>query len=344
VFLISAVEQCGEISFGERTSSLFHVFGTTVSLAVAMPVGNRDGMRTIDMDELTYIILLNWNGLRDTVECIESCARLTYPRFRIVVIDNGSTDGSASVVHRRFPDVEVIETGCNLGFAGGNNVGIRHALENGAGFIWLLNNDTVVEPDALSALVAVMEGDRTAGMAGSKIRYFDDRDRLWYAGAFLDGRVPYRCGHRGLNEEDLGQYDDAGETGYVTGCSLLVRRELIEQIGLLDEGLFLYFEDTDWGSRARLSGWKLLYAPRSLVFHKASATMGGMEAPRMRYYLARNLLYFVRKNYPDALFRAFCFDLAQNVVVMAKKGRLSAACWALRGMVDFLLGSTGPLH
>lgn len=295
------------------------------------------------MGTLIYIIVLNWNGLPDTVECVESCRTLTYSRFRLVIVDNGSTDGSASVVRKRFPDVEVIETGCNLGFAGGNNVGIRHALENGADCIWLLNNDTVVEPDTLSALVAVMEGDRKAGMVGSKIRYFDARDRLWYAGAFLDGRVPYRCGHRGLNEEDLGQYDDAGETGYVTGCSLLVRRELIEQIGLLDEGLFLYFEDTDWGARARSSGWKLLYAPQSLVLHKASATMGGMESPRMRYYLARNLLYFVRKNYPDALFRAFGFDLAQNVVVMAKKGRLSAAGWALRGMVDFLRGRTGPL-
>jgi GT2 family glycosyltransferase len=112
---------------------------------------------------------------------------------------------------------------------------------------------------------------------------------------------------------------------------------------MLDEGLFLYFEDTDWGARARLSGWKLLYAPRSLVLHKASASLGGMESPRMRYYLARNLLYFIHKNYPGALMRAFGFDLMQNVVVMAKKGRLSAAGWALRGIMDFLRGRTGPL-
>jgi GT2 family glycosyltransferase len=290
-----------------------------------------------------WLVILNWNGLQDTLECLESCEKLSYPNVQKLLVDNGSTDGSASVVRKRFPDVEVIETGCNLGFAGGNNVGIRHALENGADFIWLLNNDTVVEPDALSALVAVMEGERTAGMVGSKIRYHDAQNRLWYAGACLDQHFPYRCGHRGLNEEDRGLYDDVGETGYVTGCSLLVRRELIEHIGLLDEGLFLYFEDTDWGARARLSGWKLLYAPCSLVLHKASASLGGMESPRMSYYLARNLLYFVRKNYPGTLFRAFGFDLMQNVVVMAKKGRMSAAGWALRGMVDFLRGRTGPL-
>ncbi|MGD0845164.1 MAG: glycosyltransferase family 2 protein [Geobacteraceae bacterium] len=289
------------------------------------------------------IILVNWNNEPDTAECLESCRKLCYPEFSMIVVDNGSADGSGERLRQRFPDVEVIETGRNLGFAGGNNIGIRRALETGADYIWLLNNDTVVDRCALSALVEVAEQDRTVGMAGSKVLCFDVPGRIWYAGGLIDDHAPYRCSHRGVSEEDVGQYDDPSETGYVTGCSLLVRRNVIEQIGQLDEGMFLYFEDTDWGVRARKAGWRLIYAPRSLVLHKVSVSMGGMDSPRMFYYLARNLLYFIRKNYPRVIVRAFGFDLFQHVLVMAKKGRWAAAGWAFRGIVDFLRGRTGPL-
>jgi GT2 family glycosyltransferase len=288
------------------------------------------------------IILVNWNNEPDTAACLESCGRLDYPAFSVIVVDNGSADGSPEKLRQRFPGLEVIETGRNLGFAGGNNVGMGRALETGAEYVWLLNNDTQVERGALSALVEVAEQDRTVGMVGSKVLYFDHPGRIWYAGGIMDDHAPYRCSHRGVNEVDAGQYDDATETGYVTGCSLLVRREVIERIGLLDEGMFLYFEDTDWGVRARRGGWRLIYAPRSVVLHKASASMGGMGSPRMLYYLARNLLYFIRRNYPRAIVRAFGFDLFQHVLVTAKKGRWAAAGWALRGIVDFLRGRRGP--
>ncbi len=290
-----------------------------------------------------FIIILNWNGWQDTVECIESCRQLVYPDFSILIVDNGSSDGSEAILRNRFHDLELLQTGSNLGFAEGNNVGIRHALRQGAEYIWLLNNDTVVEPGTLSELVSAMDENRMAGMAGSKIRYFDEPERLWYAGASLDERTPYRCSHRGLNEVDHGQYDTIAETGYITGCSLLARRETIEGIGLLDEAMFLYFEDTDWCARARRSGWKMLYAPASVVYHKASASLGGMESPRMRYYLARNLLYFIRKNHPDTFFSALWFDFFQNVAVMVKKGRFAAAAWAWKGIIDFMQQRTGPL-
>lgn len=293
---------------------------------------------------LVYIVLLNWNGWQDTVECVESCKKLSYRNVRILIVDNGSTDGSIEELYRHLPDIELIRTGENLGFAGGNNVGIRHALEHGADYVWLLNNDTVVDFDALSALVNVAENDRKIGMVGSKISYYDNQRLLWYAGGVLDPALPYRSGHRGLKEEDRGQYDEAGETGYVTGCSLLARREMIEEVGLLDEGFFLYFEDADWNAWAKRVGWTVLYAPLSVVLHKVSSSIGGAESPRMRYYLARNLLYFIRKSYPSSLVKAFWFDLFENVIVMVKKGRPAAARWALRGIVDFLLGRTGPLQ
>lgn len=290
------------------------------------------------------IIILNWNGYKDTIECVESCKKLSDTDFRILIVDNGSTDGSEKILRERFPDIDFIQTATNLGFAGGNNVGIRYALEQGAEYVWLLNNDTVVDPDALSALIDTAEKDGKIGMVGSKIPFYENPRLLWYAGAFVDPAVPYRIGHRGLHEIDSGQYDDIEETGFITGCSLLARREMIEEVGLLGEGFFLYFEDADWNARAKRAGWKIVYTPYSIVLHKVSSSIGGTESPRMRYYLARNLLYFIRKNYPSAFVRALWFDLFENVIVLMKKGQLAAAKWALQGVFDFLRGRRGPLH
>ena len=293
------------------------------------------------MTKSVFIIILNWNGWRDTVDCVESCRKLSYPSVRILIVDNGSTDGSEAILRERFPDLDVIRTGDNLGFAGGNNVGITCALERGAEYVWLLNNDTVVEPDALSGLVQVAESDDSIGMAGSKIVYYDDPERLWYAGAILDPARPHCPAHRGLGERDRGQYADTAETGYVTGCSLLARREMIEEVGLLDDDLFLYFEDVDWSARARRAGWRLMYAPASVVRHKESASTGGAVSPAVMYYTARNRLAFVRRNFPAQLRRAVWYDLYEHVLVNVKKGRFSAAASALQGIRDFFAGKTG---
>ncbi|BDV41760.1 glycosyl transferase [Geotalea uraniireducens] len=294
-------------------------------------------------EPLVQIILLNWNGWRDTVECVESCQKLSYPNFRIVVVDNGSTDGSEEILRKRFPTVELIQTGANLGFAGGNNAGIRHALSSGAEYVWLLNNDTVVAPDALTELVRVAESDPRAGMVGSKIVYHDDTGLLWFAGAVLDPEQPHRPYHQGLRQRDAGQNDRVAETGYVTGCSLLARKEMMAEVGLLDDGLFLYFEDVDWSARAVCVGWKLLYAPASVVRHKESVSSGGAASPRLVYYTARNRLYFVRRNFPAKLWAALCYDLFEHVLVNLKKGRLACARAGLRGILDFLRGKAGPL-
>lgn len=296
------------------------------------------------MSKLVYIVLLNWNGWKDTVECVESCRTLSYPDFRILIVDNGSADGSETCLRERFPDIELIPTGANLGFAGGNNVGIRHALEKGAEYVWLLNNDTIAGAEALSALVQAAEDDQTVGMVGSKIVYYDDPHTLWYAGALLGPERPYRLCHQGLNEEDRGQYDEACETGYITGCSLLARKEMMKEVGLLDDDLFLYFEDADWSARARARGWKLMYCPGSLVYHKVSLSVGGATSPTLLYYTARNRLYFVRRNFPGMLMGAFFYDIYEHVLVNVKKGRFACAWGALRGIVDFMSNKTGALR
>lgn len=295
------------------------------------------------MSKTVRIIIVNWNGWQDIVECIDSCRGLTYPNFRIVIIDNCSTDGSEALLREQFPELEIIQTGANLGFAGGNNVGIRYALEQGADYVWLLNNDTTVDPNALSVLVAMMEQDGRVGMVGSKILYYADPKMLWYAGAELDPRHPHRLHHRGLREEDRGQYDEARETGYVTGCSLLARREMMAEVGLLDDSLFLYFEDADWSARAARVGWKLFYTPGSVVRHKESVSSGGAASPRLVYYTARNRLYFVRRNFPAKLAAAFFYDLFEHVLVNVKKGRFALAAAGCRGIKDFLAGKIGPM-
>ena len=294
------------------------------------------------MNGLVYIIILNWNGWEDTVECIKTCRRLSYPHFRILILDNCSTDGSVSIISEKFPDIELIQTGANLGFAGGNNVGIRYALARGADYVWLLNNDTVVDVWALSALVTVAEGDERVGMVGSKIVYYDNPHLIWYAGAISDLRRPYRLGHRGLLEEDRGAYQQIQETGYITGCSLLARKEMIESVGFLDDALFLYFEDADWSARASAAGWKLMYSPGSVIRHKESASAGGAASPSVMYYTARNRLYFTRRNFPDRLLYAIAYDIYEHVLVNLKKQRIACAWAGIRGIIDFWLGKTGP--
>ncbi len=293
------------------------------------------------MNKLVYIIILNWNGFKDTIECVKSCSKLTYSHFRILVVENGSTDNSETVLREHFPNIEIIQTGSNLGFAGGNNVGIRHALTQGAEYVWLLNNDTTVDEDALPALVGTAESDLSIGMVGSKILLYDKQETIWFAGALHTPDRPYRPLHRGFLEKDRGQYDETVETCFITGCSLLVKRKLIEDIGVLAEELFLYFEDTDWCTRAKAGNWRLMYSPPSRVFHKVSISVGGAESPLMFYYSARNLLYFVKRHFPDMFYRALAHDVFEFVLVNIKKGRMTAAMAALKGIVDFFMARTG---
>lgn len=241
------------------------------------------------------IILVNWNGKNDTLECLASVAQLS-----AVVVDNGSKDDSVAAIRKKYPRAEVIEAGKNLGFAGGNNIGIRKALADGADFVWLLNNDTTVAKNALSALVSAFE-DPSVGVAGSKIyfspgrEYHGDRyktkDRgrvLWYAGGLIDWSNMY-ASHRGVDEVDRGQYDTLEETPFITGCSMMIRKEVFDKIGLLNERLFAYLEDLEFCLRAKQAGYKLLYAPKSVVWHK-NAGSSGVGSNTHQYYMTRNRL------------------------------------------------------
>jgi len=229
---------------------------------------------TPERHPLVYILVLNWNGKDDTLECLRSLSEITYPNTRVVVIDNASIDGSVTAIRGQYPSVHVIENTTNLRFAGGNNVGIRYAVEQGAELVLLLNNDTTVDKHFVSELVLPFVSDKTIGIGGAKIYYSSQPDRLWYAG----GRIEWWKGwisHRGIREIDNGQHDRSGETDYITGCCLLVRREVVERIGVLDNRYTMYGEDVDWCVRARKAGYSLWYVPSAKIWHKVSVSSGG---------------------------------------------------------------------
>ncbi|HIC91275.1 MAG TPA: glycosyltransferase family 2 protein [Syntrophaceae bacterium] len=244
------------------------------------------------------IIILNWNGLEDTLECLESVFKLDYPNFEVIVVDNGSTDDSVRQIRQEFPDVVIIENGKNLGFAEGNNVGIRYAIKNGAEYVLLLNNDTVVDPQLLNAFVEASQLYPEAGIFGAKIYYYSEPNRIWDAGAKWNQNIGkfYIIGENQLDNEN--KFEQMIEVDYACGCSLFFRTALVSKIGLLDQRFFLTWEETDWCYSARRAGFKCLYVPKAKVWHKVSASFGGNHSPLFRYFYIRNRLLWAQRNLP----------------------------------------------
>jgi GT2 family glycosyltransferase len=245
-------------------------------------------------EPLVYIIVVNWNGKNHTLTCLQSLGALSYRNYRIVVVDNASSDGSVEVIHATFPAVTVLEMERNLRFAGGTNAGLRYALEHGAEQLLILNNDTTVGENFLTAMVARVLLDERIGMVAPKIYYYDDPERIWFAGGHLSMWTG-TMRHIGLRERDSGKYDDAREIEYASGCCILTRRAVVETIGLLDESYFMYTEDADWCMRARRAGYRIMYEPRATIWHKLSVSAGGhLSWYKMRNKFLSNLRFFGR--------------------------------------------------
>lgn len=237
------------------------------------------------------IILLNWNGWKDTLRCLSSVGKLDYRNKRVIVVDNGSTDDSVARIRAAYPEVLLLETGENLGFSGGCNVGMRHALGSGADYVWLLNNDTEADRNALSAMVALAESDAGLGAIGSLLYYMDSPETLqaWGGGwiSFMTGRARH---HRGPVA--------TSKLHYLTAASLLIRRSALEAVGLLDEeNFFMYWEDTDFCLRLRAGGWKLAVSTESIILHRESASTG-KGSPLMNYYFNESAVRFMRRHAP----------------------------------------------
>lgn len=242
------------------------------------------------------IVILNWNGKEDTLRCLESVGHIGYPNVHVTVVDNGSSDGSVDAIRTRpaSSQMTIIENRENLGYAGGNNVGIRRALEQGAEYIWLLNNDTVVEPDALDILIRAAKENPSAGVLGPKVLCYPETHLVFSGGETFSLWFNRRT--IAVGKPDAGTDLAQRDVDYVVGCAILVSHEFVKSVGMLDETFFAYFEEVDWCFRGRRSGHRILFVPRAVVYHQGEASTGKGLNPITAYYRTRNWMYFMRKH------------------------------------------------
>lgn len=257
------------------------------------------------------IVVLVWNQYEVTVDCIQSLLRLNYPNYRILIVDNHSEELISEKLVKEFgSQIDTLINEANLGYTGGNNVGIYRSIENNADYVLLLNNDTIVSEDCLLPLVKTLQSNPRAGAVTPKIYYLHEPTRIWAAG----GKIHWWFGlasNRGQNQTDRGQYDQTGPVDYASGCCILITRQSLEKVGLFDERFFAYFEDADWCVRAQQAGYQILYEPASKIWHVAGASTRktgkrnmheGRTTPFVYYLITRNNLWFI-KRYSKGLVR-----------------------------------------
>ena len=294
------------------------------------------------------VSVLNFNGEKNTLECVESLKKIDTSKLKlnIIVVDNGSVkkldlkDGQWGNT-----SLKVIINQKNLGFSGGHNVGIEYALKKGSDFIVILNNDTYVDKNFLEELLKATEKDAKIGILVPKIYFAPGfefhKDRyskeekgkiFWYAGGEMDWNNV--IGHnRGVDQIDKGQFDSTSETELATGCCMLIKKEVFEEIGLFDDNFYLYYEDADLSMRVKKKGFKIFYVPSSIIWHKNAGSAGGSGSKLQDYYITRNRLLFGMRYAP---IRAKLALLKESVKIF-----LTGRYWQKRGILDFYLGRFG---
>lgn len=280
------------------------------------------------------VVILAWNGREDTLACLASLEEAAWNDLSTIVVDNGSSDGVADAIAEGFPDVDVIRSDHNLGFAGGNNLGLRAAYDAGADYMLLLNNDTVIDRNAIRELVAEAERRPDAGALCPLIYYMEPSDVIWFAGAPFDPRRGHNGRHTGYGERDRGQYDAVRETGRGTGAAMLVSRRAIDEVGFLDERLFLRVEDVEWSVRMRAAGYRVLMVPAAKVWHRVSVASGGEHSPAIAYYLTRNTLAVSARHAPLRGLARLRRDLTILLVALVHARRAQRPFENLRSVIE----------
>jgi len=289
------------------------------------------------------IIVLNWNGIKDTLECLESLYKSDYQNLRNIVVDNGSTDDSVKAIQSRYSDVTLIETGLNLGYAEGNNVGIRHSLEHDPDYLLVLNNDTIVAPNMISALVDAAH-DYPDGVLGPITYYQDQPEVIWWAGTiWLSDKSCFT--HRGDREIDNGdRYSQITECDYVVGSALFASSKIYREIGIFDSRYFLTFEETDWCYRAKRHGYRCYCIPQAKLWHKVSSSLGS-GSPLQHYFYMRNALlwgerYLDMRSYLKLFSNSLKWALGFSIVNEPNKDIIRNTYWAIRGLLNRITGRT----
>ena len=296
------------------------------------------------------IIILTTNALKMTQEQLTDIAKVDTKGLEVecLVVDNGSGDGTEEAIKNyKLPNMsyKFIQSGANLGFAGGNNVGIRDAMRRGFDYIILMNNDLILPSDIITRLVEFMESAPDVGVASPKMyfakgyEFHKDRYKkselgnvIWYAGGMIDRDNVYSV-HRGVDEVDHGQYDKVEDTDFANGATVIVRREVFKKVGLLDASFFLYWEDADFSERVKRAGFRVVYYPGTCMWHKVSASTGGSGSPTNDYFLTRNRFYFAKRYLGFRTKFAVLRDTVRQIFI----GRT----WQKWGAVDALLGIKG---
>jgi GT2 family glycosyltransferase len=242
---------------------------------------------------ILYAVVVNWNQPADTIECVESLLGQKPVAPEIILEDNGSTDESVSILRGRFPHIELIASPTNRMFGGGYNLGIRRALERGAEAVFIINNDAILAPDGLQILMRYASSD--SGLLAPLIYYADQPDRIWSVGGrthpwTLEKSDDYS------NALDRGGWPEIIEQDFVTGCGMLLTRQLLESVGLFDEAFTHYYEDMDFCRRIRLAGFHINVIPQAKMWHKVALSSGGSDSPNERYWMARNSVRYFRKH------------------------------------------------
>lgn len=282
---------------------------------------------------LITAITLNWNRPDDTVACLESLYAQDYPRLRLLLVDNGSQDGSPAIIARRFPQLEQLALPENLGFAAGFNAGMQHALQAGADLVFIVNNDTLLAPDCISQLAAQVRPE--TGILSPLIYYAQEPDVIWA----LAGRVHPLLLEKTdpwAEQRDPGDWPERIPCDFVTGCAMLLPRRTLELTGGFDEGFRMYYEDSDLCQRVRRAGLEIAAAPLAHLWHKVARSSGGRDTPNERYWMARSSLRYFRKHAHGRQIPAIFFwrlgSALRTSLRLARRGRWQALRAYWRGL------------
>ena len=294
-------------------------------------------------EPLIVSVILNTNRRQDTLKCLESLARANYTNHQVIVLDNHSTDGSVEAICEQFPAARIVHLQENLGYAGNNNVGIQLALEMGADWVFVLNEDTVLDPDCLPQLVQAGESDPGIGIVGPLVYHFDEPEYIQSAGGILG---PYwQSKHLEKDQLDRGQLKANRAVEWISGCAIMVRRAAVEQAGMIDARFFYYWEETEWCLRIGRAGWRVVHVPAAKLWHKG-VQRNYKPKPNVFYYGTRNRLLMMRKhNAPARVWTQAFFEITRTLISWSIRPKWRGkradrdAMW--QGLRDFFRGKWG---
>lgn len=293
------------------------------------------------MREKVGIVIVNYNGALFNSDCIDSIKKSNYEEYEIIVVDNASTDNSLNILVEEYKDdITIIKSKENLGFSGGNNLGIEYAIKNGCNYIMLLNNDTIIDANMISLMMCEIDENT---VITPKIYYYDNPNLIWSTG----GKMRWKKGipsQFGLGEVDNGKYDINYYVEIATGCCLVIPTKIIKEIGMLNDDYFLYYEDTDLSIRIIKSGFKIKYVSKAFMYHRVSASIGGEESADYIYYNTRNRLLFNKRNNKNNMIFYLPYFYITRVVKMFRwsiLGRMECCSATLKAIKDYHSGNFG---